>query len=263
MKSSRHVYPPLLSRILGVWYRHMKVYTKNIFSNGFPPFVEPLIFLLGMGIGLGGQLKLEAFGTSNYVMFLAPGLIMTTAMFTAAYECSFGTFIRLEFDHVYDGMIAAPMTAGNLLGGEILWAGTKGFFFSSAVLLTVSLFGVINTPLALLAPFVGFLTGLMFGALSLLITSFVRTINHFNFYFTGLLSPMFFFSGVVIPVAKLPAGLREAAEVFPLTHTVRLSQALCLSRFSIVNLLDLVYVAVFIAGVTALAVMRLKKRLID
>jgi lipooligosaccharide transport system permease protein len=263
MKSNSHMYPPLVYRVLGVWWRHMKVYAKNLFSNGFPPFVEPLIFLLGMGIGLGSQIKLEAFGTANYVMFLAPGLIMTTAMFTAAYECSFGTFIRLEFDHIYEGMIAAPMTARDLLAGEILWAGTKGFFFSSAVLLTVSFFGVIGTPLALLAPFVGFLTGLMFGALSLLVTSFVKTINHFNFYFTGLLSPMFFFSGVVVPVAKLPAGLREAAEIFPLTHTVRLSQALCLSRFNVMNLLDVGYIVVFIAGITALAVMRLKKRLID
>ncbi|MBN1524084.1 MAG: ABC transporter permease [Spirochaetales bacterium] len=241
----------------------MKVYTKNLFSNGFPPFIEPLIFLLGMGLGLGAQIKLDAFDASSYVAFLAPGLLMTTAMFTAAYECSFGTFIRLEFDHVYDGMIGAPMTAGNLLVGEILWVGTKGFFFSSAVLLVVSLFGVVSTPLALFAPFSGFLTGLMFGALSLFITSFVKTINHFNFYFTGLLSPMFFFSGVVFPVSKLPAGLKEAAEIFPLTHTVRISQALCFDKLSFELLYDFLYITLFVVIVTCLAVIRLKKRIID
>ena len=33
-----------------------------------------------------------------------------------------------------------------------------------------------------LAPLVGFLTGVMFATMSLLVTSFVRNINHFNFY---------------------------------------------------------------------------------
>ena len=37
--------PPLYHRLYSVWYRHMRVYTKNLITNGFPPFLEPLIFL--------------------------------------------------------------------------------------------------------------------------------------------------------------------------------------------------------------------------
>jgi len=36
--------PGLASRIYSVWYRHYRVYTKNLISNGFPPFLEPLLF---------------------------------------------------------------------------------------------------------------------------------------------------------------------------------------------------------------------------
>jgi lipooligosaccharide transport system permease protein len=263
MQNSEVRYPTLLERVMSVWWRHMRVYTKNLISNGFPPFLEPLIFLMGMGIGLGANIELKVIGTTSYIAFLAPGLLITTAMFTSAFECSYGTFIRLEFDHVYDGMLAAPLSVTNLLSGEILWAGTKGFFFTSAVLIIVTLFGVIHTPLALITPLIGFATGLMFGSLSLLVTSFVKNINHFNFYFTGFLSPMFFFSGVIFPVATLPDGLRQIAEVFPLTHTVRLSQAVCLGRYGIEILFDILYIVIFIflAGWTAIA--RLRKRLID
>jgi lipooligosaccharide transport system permease protein len=257
-------HPALAARIGSVWWRHMRVYTRNFISNGFPPFIEPLIFLIGMGIGLGANLDLSGFGVKSLPVFLAPGLLMTTAMFTAAFECSYGTFIRLEFDHVYDGMLSAPISVNDLLIGEILWAGTKGFFFTAAVLLVVTLFGVILTPLALLTPLVGFLTGLMFGSVSLLVTSFVKNINHFNFYFTGFLSPMFFFSGVIFPVAGLPDGLRQAAEIFPLTHSVRLSQAICLGKMKPEFLaFDLLYIILFIGIITLLAIKRLKKRLID
>jgi lipooligosaccharide transport system permease protein len=253
-------YPPLTTRLFSVWYRHYRVYTRNLISNGLPPFLEPLIFLAGIGLGMGKYI-----GTMEgvpYLAFLATGLPITAAMFTAAFECSFGAFIRLEFDKVYDGMLAAPITVRNLLAGEILWAGTKGAFFATAVICIVMLFGLV-APLALLvAPAAGFLTGAMFGGLSLLVTSFVNNINHFNFYFTGFLSPMFFFSGVVFPIANLPPFLQPLAEIFPLTHSVRIMRSLTLGNLEWILLADLGFIAVFTAVTGYLGIERLGKRLI-
>ncbi len=255
--------PPLVSRIVGVWLRHVRVYAKNLVSNGFPPFIEPLIFLVGMGVGLGAGFQLKLPGVSGFVQFLAAGLLVTTAMFTSAYECTFGTFIRLEFDHAYDGMLAAPMTPVDLILGEILWTGTKGLFFSSAVLIVITAAGVIRQPLTLLIPAVGFATGCLFGAISLFVTSFVKNINHFNFYFTGFISPMFFFSGVIAPVDRLPPALRVLAEFFPLTHPVRISQAACFGWWRPLLVWDALYLVGAVALFSWLAIARLKKRLID
>jgi lipooligosaccharide transport system permease protein len=253
--------PSFFSRIYSIWNRHLTVYMKNIFSNGFPPFVEPLIFLAGIGLGLGVFIK-EMDGVP-YIQFLASGLLITTAMFTSAFECSYGTFIRLEFDKVYDGMIAAPMTVNNLLSGEILWSGTKGFFFSLAVLIIIFSFGIIRTPGLFFVPLAGFLTGLMFSSLSLLITSFVKSIDQYNFYFSGFLSPMFFFSGVVFPISNLPGPMKIIAEFIPLTHPVRISRAICFNRWNIQVFWDFLYIFLFIIIIAALAIMRLKKKIID
>ncbi|MBF0606720.1 MAG: ABC transporter permease [Candidatus Magnetobacterium sp. LHC-1] len=253
--------PSLAVRIFAVWYRHVRVYTKNLVSNGLPPFLEPLIFLTGIGLGLGKYVP--QMGGIAYVSFLASGLFVSTAMLTAAFECSFGTFIRMEFNKVYDGMLAAPISVENLLVGEILWAGTKGFFFSFAVLCIVVAFGIMPVSYTLLVPFVGLLTGMMFGALSLLITSYVKTITYFNFYFSGFLSPMFFFSGVVFPLENLPEPLIVLAYALPLTHAVRLSRALCLGSFSSYLLLDLLYMLAFTLIVGYLAIGRLRGRLLD
>jgi lipooligosaccharide transport system permease protein len=261
MSSPPPAYPTLRQRLFSVWYRHVRVYTKNLISNGLPPFLEPLLFLIGVGLGLGRYITQTMEGLS-YIDFLGTGLLVTTAMYTSAFECSFGTFIRLEFEKVYDAMLAAPITVNDLLIGEMIWAGTKGFFFSFAVLCVLTAFGIVHLPAGLLAPFVGFLTGVMFATLSLWVTSFVKTINHFNFYMTGFLSPMFFFSGVVFPVSSLPPSVRFVAEIVPLTHAVRLVRAVSTSHYEWGLFGDLGYAVVFILLFGFLAIRRLERRLI-
>ena len=257
MSTSSH--PPFLSRIFSVWYRHMRVYTKHLLSNGFPPFLEPLIFLAGLGLGLGKYIV--SMDGIPYLEFLAVGLVITSSMYTSAFECSYGTFIRLEYEKVYDGMLGAPLTVNNLFIGEILWAGTKGFFFSSCVLLVILIFRVLPVSFTLLMPLVGFLTGIMFGTISLLVTSYVKNINHLNFYFTGFLSPMFFFSGIVFPVSSLPEAIRPIAEIFPMTHPVRLVRALSNLQFEPILLFDLVYCVIVITITGYFAIKRLGRRL--
>ncbi|HEX3018934.1 MAG TPA: ABC transporter permease [Chitinispirillaceae bacterium] len=262
MHSSKdRLFPSTFNRIYSVWFRHFRVYTKSLISNGLPPFLEPLIFLAGIGLGMNKYVK-EMAGIP-YITFLATGLPITAAMFTSAFELTYGTFIRLEFDKVYDGMLASPLSVKDLMIGEILWAGTKGLFFSFAVIVVVTSFGLIPLPWSLFTPIIGFLTGIMFATISLLITTFVKNINHFNFYFTGFLSPMFFFSGVVFPIENLPPFLRVIAEFFPLTHVVRPTRALCLGNFSTILLADLLFIVAFTFITGWPAINRIRKKLIN
>lgn len=260
MRASEPRVPSLHGRLYAVWFRHMRVYTRNLISNGLPPFLEPVIFLVGVGLGLGRYI--DAMDGLPYLVFLATALPVTSSMFTSAYECTFGTYVRLEFQKAYDGMVAAPVTVADVFVGEILWAGTKGLFFSACVVLVMSLFGAIPMPAGLVAVPIGFLTGAMFGALSLVVTSFVRNINHFNFFFTGLLSPMFFFAGTIFPLESLPRGLRPFAELMPLTHPVRLSRDLIIGRWSAVLLFDVAFLIVLTIVATGYAVRRLRARIV-
>ena len=260
MKHSR-LHPSLASRLGSVWYRHFRTYTKDIVSNGFPPFMEPLIFLAGMGLGMANYVP--PFAGMNYLQFLATGLVMTSAMFTASFECTYGTFVRLEFDKVYDGMLAAPLSVADVMVGEALWAGTKGAFFSLAVLVIISAFGIVNFFTALLTPFVGFLTGFLFAAIALLVTSYVKNLNQFNFYFSGLLSPMFMFCGTIFPVTNLPGPLQIVAEFLPLTHPVRLGRVAVLAKgWAPALILDVLYILGLTGLTLFLAVRRLEKRMV-
>ena len=159
-------------------------------------------------------------------------------------------------------MLSAPLTVTDVFVGEIFWSGCKGFFFSFAVLIIVMVFGILKPGPVLLAPIAGFFTGILFACVSLLVTSFVRDINQFNFFFTGFLSPMFFFSGVVFPINRLPKFLVPVAEFFPLTHCVRLARDFCFGRNLDVLWWDLTYIAVVSLLTGWLAIAFLRKKLV-
>jgi lipooligosaccharide transport system permease protein len=238
----------------------MRVYTRNLFSNALPPFIEPIIFLAGIGLGLGAAVgPMEGI---PYIRFLALGLLMTAAMFTSAFEMSYGTYIRLVFEKVYDSMLGAPLTAMDIMVGEILWCGTKGAVFTLSVLIICLLSGALQAGWVIAAPVIGFLTGVMFAVLSLLVTTLVSNINNFNFFFSGFLSPMFFFSGVVFPLSNLPSWLRPVAEAVPLTHPVRLVRGLSGGLLPI-HLWDLAYIVGFTVLVGWIALLRMRRKLIE
>jgi lipooligosaccharide transport system permease protein len=104
---------------------------------------------------------------------------------------------------------------------------------------------------------------LMFGVLALVVTSFVKTINHFNFFLTGVLSPMFFLCGVVFPTSDLPPVLRPLVELMPLTHVVRWVRAICASHLHAGLAWDLLYIVAFSVVVGWFAVYRLRRRLVS
>lgn len=253
--------PSWWSRVVSVWFRHTRVYRTNFWSNAFPPFFEPLIFLASLSLGLGQYIPVV--GANDFTLFLASGLVVTSAMYTAAFECTYGTYIRLVFDKVYDGMLGAPLSPQNILIGELLFAGTKGMFFSFAVLVVVWTLGIITTPLSIFTVLIGFLAGVLFGSLGLLVTSLVKTINQFNFFFTGLITPMFFFAGVIFPVENLPKGLQVISEINPLTHVVRLARVLCMPGMNrSYFLIDILFCLLITLLFGTIAIKRLSKKMI-
>ena len=261
MNNSIPIPPPnFVRRVLSVFYRHYKCYFKHLIANGFPPFVEPLLFLAAIGFGVGRYVN--TIDGIKYSLYVAPGLLASTAMFTATFELTYGTHIRMEYKKIYDGMLSTPIGVVDAFIGEILWAGAKGFFFSFAVLVTISFFGLVKSPLALFAPVIGFLTGVIYGSLALIMTSIVKEINNFNFYVTGCCTPMFFLSGIFLPVKELPHILQKISNIIPLTHSVALMRSLILGTVSSANLYNILFLVIFVPPIVWIAIQSIRKRLI-
>ncbi len=250
----------LSRRTASVWYRDAKVWTKFYKASILGNMGEPLLYLLAMGWGLGRMV-----GTVNgipYIEFLAPGLICSTAMYAATFECTFGSFTRMTRQNTYDAIIATPVSLEDVIAGEILWGATKGLLSGTAMLLVMALFGLVTSPWAVLALGLAFLISLLFASLSMVVTAKAPSYDFFSYYFTLAIAPMFLFSGIFFPVSNLPHWAQTLAWFLPLTHGVSASRALFTGIFNWNIATDLLWLVVFTGGTFLIALRSIRKRLI-
>jgi lipooligosaccharide transport system permease protein len=264
----------LLSNIdsgaLMVWRRNADVFFKTWKTNFLPSILEPLLYLVALGAGLGGLIVgLQYAGQDiDYVRFLAPGLVAIAIMYGGFFECTYGSFVRMHYQKTFDAIVATPVSLEDVIAGEILWGATKSFVNSTIVLVVIEIMGltffpaVLFTDLTVLAvPFLAFLGGLMFSAIAMIFTAVVPNIDSFNYPFYLLVTPMFLLGGTFFPISQLGAA-EPIAYVFPLTHVSILVRDMSLGLVSFIDLAALVYVIVATVATFIPAVYLMRKRLV-
>ncbi len=215
--------PETISLSLKVTNRHWEIYKKDFVANILPTVLEPIFFLMALGVGLGAYVS-EMNGL-EYVKFIAPGLAMSTALFTAFFETSYNFYVRLTYDGIFKAIMTSPHGPREILIGEMIWVGIKGAVMSTGVTLVLAAFGAVELQYLVVIPFIGAIVALACGAIGLLATALVKNINQFQTVYTLLISPMFFFSGIFYPMQNLPEWAQHAAHISPLFHGVKVAQA--------------------------------------
>ena len=245
---------------LRVWQRNFESWKQFAPSFFVAQLGEPIFYLLAIGYGVGRYVP--EMGGLPYAVFLAPGIVSTTAMNTASFESTFGSFTRMTQQNTYVAILATPCSVADVVAGDILWAATKSVIGVCFVLAVIALFGLLSSPWALaLVPF-GFLTGLMFASLGLVVTARAPSYDFFNYYFTLFISVMFLFSGVFFPLANLPAWAQTLAWFLPLTHAVDVSRALVAGVPTRALLADVAWMATVIIVAYVVAERSVRRRLL-
>jgi lipooligosaccharide transport system permease protein len=216
-------------RFIRVWQRNQDVFFRLWHSEAPGFLAEPIIILLAMGFGLGAYIGLVE--GQQYIEFIAPGIMASYAMFSASFECTYGSYVRMEYQKTYDAIIATPLSVEDVTAGEIFWGATRSLMTGSIILAIAVAFQLVHSPWALLVPAVAFLEGLMFASIAMLFTSIVPAIYSFNYYFTLFVTPMFFFSGVFFPLSSFPQVVQTLSWIAPLTPVVHLTRALVNGEF--------------------------------
>jgi len=248
-----------LRAALHVWQRNLSVYRKTWKLNVLPNFFEPVLYLVAMGIGIGGYIRDGIEGLS-YLQFIAPGLVVSSAMNGATFETTYNVFVKMFFGKTYEAITAAPVNLEDVLVGELLWATSRATVYGGIFAMVVSGFGLVSPwKLPLLLPVV-VLTGWLFASIGLLYTSCIKVIDLYSFYFTLWLTPLFLFSGIFFPVTRLPEWAQALAWATPLFHCVSLSKDIVHERLSGTSLVHLGYVLVVAAACSEVAIRRMRAR---
>ena len=211
---------------LRMWQRNATVGRKTILVSLVPRFLEAIAYLAIMGLGLGTYLT--TVDGVDYVDFIAPGVAAATVMFGAIIETTYNAFVRIYVRRVVEAVITTPLSLADVVVGEYLWAATRAVVYGLIFLVVMAAFGLVHTPMALLLPPVFAIGALTFAVLGMAYTSFVTSIEHYNILFTGLLTPMFLFSGVFFPFSGLPGWAQAIGWCMPLSHLVAATRDLTL-----------------------------------
>ncbi len=247
-------------RAFRAWQRNTDTFLRLWKTEGWPPFIDPLLYIVSLGFGLGAYV--EQINGLSYLEFIAPAFAMTAGMFTASFECTYGAFIRMEYQKTFDAMLATPLSIEDVIAGDILFGATRAVFASFAVLVIISLFGLIDPIMILASLPIAFLSGVMFSALAEIFTAIAPSINSFNYYITMGLTPMFVFSGVFFPIDQYPDFLQNFAWFIPLYHAVNLQRSLAAGDFSLALWIDVIWMIVVAVIATHIALVLMRRRLI-
>lgn len=252
--------PPRLSRrFVSVWRRNFNVWRKLLLPSLVGNFGEPLLYLLALGYGFG-QLVGEV-GGLPYMVFLATGIVCSSAMTAASFESMYSAFTRMHMQQTWAAMLHAPLEVEDVLLGEVLWAGSKALINSAAILLVALALGLVADWRAVWVLPIVLLTGVCFSSMAMVVTALARNYDVFTYYFTLALTPMLLLSGVFFPLSQLPPTVAAGAQFLPLAHAIQLIRPLLTGAPVEQALLHLSVLAVYVVLPFWLCTAILRRRL--
>ena len=237
-----------------VWHRNWLVYRRLWHRSLAFGFLQPVLFLTAMGIGLGTIIPQDsdAFGGFDYITWLGPGLLAAMAMQTATFESTYPIMNKIMWGRNYEAMLSTPLQIRNIVWGELAWSAFRIGTLATVFLVVLFLFGIPRSPAAALAIPFTILIGLAFASCLIAFTATQKNDVGFSAVFRFVINPLFLFSGTFFPLSQLPEPLQLVAWATPLFHGVELVRGAVLDTLDPVTApLHLAYLlAMFTIGAT-------------
>ena len=239
------------------WLLYLRTWRGSIFGS----FAQPVLFLVAMGIGLGGFVDASGSGAIDvpYIQFLAPALLVSTVMQGSTFEATFPVLGGFRWNRRYHAMYATPLSPYAIAFGQIAWIATRATIVATIFCGVIIAFGAAGSPGIIWTIPVGTLTALAFaGPIAAYMTT-QRDTTAFNAIWRFGITPLFLFSGTFFPIESLPEQVRWIAWLLPLWHGVDLARALSLGTVGDAPLVQIAHVLILagcaIAGVIAMFLM--------
>jgi lipooligosaccharide transport system permease protein len=188
-------------------------------------FVNPLLFLAAMGLGLGTIVA--PIDGIPYKSFIAPGLLAASAMQLGVSEALWPVMSAIKWQRTYFAQVASPLRPADAALGHLVFIGFRVFMSTIVFLVVMVAFGTVESPWAVLAPLVATLCGVTHAALTMCFSaSREDDAGGFASFNRFVVTPLFLFGGTFFPVTQLPPLLRLVAYVTPLWNGVALCRSL-------------------------------------
>ncbi|MGB0872704.1 MAG: ABC transporter permease [Solirubrobacterales bacterium] len=255
----RRFEPRAISAVMSREVANFRTFWKG---TTFSSVLEPTIYLLAFGLGLGSTLVGDV-GSIPYVEFVGTGMVATAVIFSSALPAMFGTFVKHHFQRTYDAILATPVDTEELVTAEVLWIGLRsGFYGTFPLLVTIIFFGLDPKLGMLLVPIFCMVTAIGFAGFGVSVAAKAEKIDQFNYVTTLAITPLFLVAGTFFPIDQLPDGFQVVAQLNPLYQLVELVRGAAFG-FQTVDILRFCGLVAFSTALWRLACVLMQRRLID
>ncbi|MDH3190100.1 MAG: ABC transporter permease [Acidimicrobiia bacterium] len=198
-------------------------YRRTWRGTAISSFVNPLLYLTAMGLGLG---SLVDSGSGDlaipYLTFIATGMMAASAMQNGAADGAFPVMAGIKWRKSFEGAISTPISPADIVVGRFLWSIVRLTFVLVVFGAIATILGAMEFVQAMKAVPPGVLTGLAFTAATTAFTVTREDDTSLSTLFRFGIIPLFLFSGTFFPISQLPDFLQPIAYVTPLFHGVEL-----------------------------------------
>lgn len=213
-------------------------YVRNWRATVVSAVLQPVLFLLAFGIGFGSLIAgrpdaAAATGGVPYLQWLAPALLVVTAVQSGTFESSYPVVSGFKWQRTYFAMTAGPIAASQVVVAHVVWIGSKIAAAGVVFVGVVALVGGARGPGILGSLLAAVLAGAAVAACTAAYAATVSTDNGFNVLFRLVLIPMSLFSGTFFPVDRLPEWIRPLVWLSPLWHGTELARASALGTWQL------------------------------
>jgi ABC-2 type transport system permease protein len=238
-----------------IFWREMKRYRKSR-SGVLIRLIQPAIWIIVIGNTFAGTRPLiQSVGfNGSYIEFMAPGVIMLTAIFTSI----FGG-VNTLWDRRYGFMnkaLASPISRSSIAVGKMLAISLISALQSSLILGIALALGVGITNYLVIIPIllivIAFSLG--FSGISVIVAATAKSQETFWGVINFLGMPLFMLSPALFPLELLPHWLAFIAKLNPVTYSVLLIREMMTGKAQIFSIaVDVAVICSFVAIMIAIA----------
>jgi ABC-2 type transport system permease protein len=205
------------------WYLFLRLLRASLRMPVFViiSIVQPILWVVLFGQLFSSVTRIPGFETGSYIQFLAPGISIMTALFSAAYS-GMGLLVDIERG-VLDRLLATPVSRGSLIAGRLLHSAVQVVVQAGIILTVASLLGARphGGPVGVLAVLLtASLLGVAFASFSSGLALIARRQELVIAVMNFTILPMMFMSSMIMSRNLMPEWIRGVSRFNPLNWAV-------------------------------------------
>lgn len=218
-----------------VWLRETKRFWRDT-ARRIGAFIQPLVYLFLLGTGLQSAFKVFGAGQTKYIIFMFPGIVGMTVLFTSVFSA-----ISILWDRQFGFLkeiLVSPVPRSSVALGKIVGGATTACLQGLVLMVLMfvpTFFGFHLSTLykvLLLIPVV-LLLALGMTSLGVAIAARMTSFEGFPIIMNFILLPLFFLSGAMFPLQGLPGWMTFLTRINPLSYGVDMLRGIALRNVPI------------------------------